>query len=91
MLPLFVHTPSVPADSVTVLLGAGDYKVLTDKKDAILNLSIPSNEPGLFENIQDGQLISVKSKSPARASIVVAGKESHISLYLNAITHDLKV
>ncbi len=90
MLPLFVHTPSVPADSVTVLLGAGDYKVSTDKKDAVLNLSVASQEPGLFENIFDGQIISVKSKSPARASIVVGGKESHISLYLNAITPDSK-
>jgi len=79
-LPLFVHTAPVPSDSVSVLLAVGDYKIRTDIKDTILNLSIDNR---ILESVSDGQIVSVQSKSPARASIISSGKEAHISLYLD--------
>ena len=83
-LPLFVASPVIPSDSTYALLAAGEWVVETDIKDSVLNLSVSSDGvPALYEAIQTGQKIVIPSLSPVRASIVSAGKERNISLYLN--------
>lgn len=62
------------------MLAAGTWKVSTDRKDAILNLSVNG---ALYQDIRDGQSITVDSRVPARASIVQAGTEKYLSLYLD--------
>jgi hypothetical protein len=62
------------------MLAAGEWVIRTDRKDAILNLSVDGT---LYQDIQNEQIISVPTRSPARASIVQAGTEKYLSLYLD--------
>jgi hypothetical protein len=79
-LPLFVSSLPFPADSALVMLSAGVWTISTDRKDAILNLSVNGT---MYQDIRDGQTITVDYRTPARAAIVQAGTEKYLSLYLD--------
>lgn len=79
-LPLFVGSLPFPTDSAVVMLAAGEWIVRTDRQDAILNLSVNGTQ---YHDIQNEQRISVPNRSPAQATIVKAGTEKHLSLYLD--------
>jgi len=79
-LPLFVSSLPFLSDSAIVRLGAGEWVVESNHKDAILNLSVDGT---LYQDIQNGQKILVLSPSPVRASIVKSGTEKSLTVYLD--------
>ncbi len=84
LYPLFVHTQPTPSDSAIVLVAKGDWSIELDNTDSVLNLAVGSDASRVvYESIQNGQIISLNAPAPIRASIVVGGKEKHLSLSLN--------
>ena len=79
-LPLFVHSYPFPSDSAIIRCAAGDWTVESNHKDAILNLSVDGT---VYQDIKNGQAISIPSVSPVRASIVKGGTEKYINLSLD--------
>ncbi len=83
MLPLLIDSsPLLVKDSPVVMIQPGKYRLVTDKKDTILNLAINGE---VHLEINDREEFEAKFPTKARVSVVKSGNEQKINVSLEKI------
>ena len=78
-LLLFVHTdPRKTNRSATVRVQKGDYKVESNQKDSVLEVTWDTGR----ERIENNSVLSLSDPTNLYINIVQAGTEPHLTIYL---------